>query len=276
MFFYKKWDEFCSALSNIDILYCSAEEVLESNTSQQFIVLKHDVETNVEKALKLANIEAKHGIKGSYYIQGYLLDSKSNIDLLKKIQNLGHEVSYHYDVLDANDGDMAKAKKDFRDNVTRFNRNGFEIQTICQHGNPLKERVGYHSNRDFFRDETVQNEYAGIADIVVNFKEMSGRDYLYLSDAGYSWNIIDDPENNDRFETGPNIKLESYGEIIGLLEKGESIIMSTHPHRWEKNAIRIYAKLALFKVIRAVSKGLYKIPFIKSVMNRFYFLAKKI
>lgn len=276
MFFYKKWDEFCYALSKMDILLCSAEEVLESNKSQQFIVLKHDVETNVKRALKLAIIEAKHGIKGSYYIQAYLLDSQSNIDLLKEIQDLGHEVSYHYDVLDANDGDMLKAKEDFAVNVSLFRRNGFEVKTICQHGNPLKERVGYHSNRDFFRDETVQNEYANIVDIVVNFKEMSGRDYLYISDAGYSWNIIDDPENNDRVETGPNIKLESYNQIIGLLEQGESIILSTHPHRWEKSAFRIYTKLSLFKVVRAASKGLYKIPFVKPIMNRFYFLAKKI
>lgn len=276
MFYFKKWDKFCYAISRLDIIICTAKDILENKTNKQFIVLKHDVETNVDRALKLAAIEAKHGIKGSYYVQAYLLESKTNIKLLKEIQDLGHEVSYHYDVLDANDGDMTKAKEDFAKNLLLFVDNGFEVNTICQHGNPLKERVGYHSNRDFFRDSSVRSDYEGITDIVVNFKAKSGLEYLYISDAGYSWNIIDNPENNDRVETKPNIKLESYDEILKLLENGESIIMSTHPHRWGRNAIRIYAKLVLFKVIRTLAKVLYRMPIVKSLINRFYFLAKKI
>lgn len=276
MFYYEKWVLFCKKVSSLEIKTCSASELLNSESIAQFIVLKHDVETNLSKALKLAEIEASFGIRGSYYIQAYLLDKKSNINDLRKIRELGHEVSYHYDVLDANNGNMEAAKIEFKKKMDTFAKKGFIIKTICQHGNPLKERVGYNSNRDFFRNKEVREEYNGIADIVVNYKELLGRDYLYISDAGYSWNIIDDPENNDRYETKPNIKINGYDDVINIIKKGNSIIMSTHPHRWESGILKLKIKIFLFRFVRAISRKIYKLSFFKSIINRFYFLAKKI
>lgn len=61
--------------------------------------MKHDVETNPIKALKLAFIENKYSLVGTYYIQANLLNSDKNVAVLKRIQKLGHEVTYHHDVM---------------------------------------------------------------------------------------------------------------------------------------------------------------------------------
>ena len=273
MFYYNNWHNFCSSINKSKIRTFRAAELLADKKTEQFIVFKHDVETNPAKALELAEIENKHGIKGSYYVQAYLLDNPENVKIFQQIKNLGHEVSYHYDVLDANSGDF---EKEFKENLQKFETAGFEIKTVCQHGNPVKNRVGYSSNRDFFRNKTIAEQYNEISDIVVNFKEKSRTNYIYISDAGYAWNIISDPENNDRIKGAPDIKLRGFEEILSKIDEGHSIILSTHPHRWKKSKLGIYFKIGMFKTVRSSVKFLTKIPGIKNVLNRFYFLAKKI
>ncbi|MDA3820285.1 MAG: hypothetical protein PF590_07505 [Candidatus Delongbacteria bacterium] len=276
MFYHKNWDKFCSAVVKTNATSMRASDITDHYPGKQFIVFKHDVETNPSKALKLAQIENKHGIKGSFYVQAYLLNNPEHVKILQQIKHLGHEVSYHYDVLDANNGNFEKANIEFQQNLKKFEAAGFEIKTVCQHGNPVKNRIGYTSNRDFFRKKSIAEQYNQIRDIVVNFKKKTGTNYLYISDAGYAWNIISDPENNDRVKDNPDIKLRGFEEIVSKIDKGHSIILSTHPHRWHKSKIGIYLKISLFKTVRLTVKFLTKIPGIKNVLNHFYFLAKKI
>lgn len=276
MFVYKQWDGLCGKLKEKGFISLSAVSVLNEKPDTQFIILKHDVETNPKRALRLAQIENKHSLKGSYYVQAYLLHSSKHVETLKNIQELGHEVSYHHDVMDSNKGDMNKAADEFQRNVEIFENNGFPVQTVCQHGNPVIERVGYSSNRDFFRDPVVASKYEHITDIMVNFKRQLGKEYRYISDAGYGWKIIFDPENNDIVNSDD--KDIALGTLDGVVEviRGASLIISTHPHRWYSNAVTAKIKDAEFKAIKAVAKGMLKIPFMKKFMGRFYYLAKKI
>ena len=72
MFYYKNWERFCESLSKCDVTLCTAEQSLRLPKGERFVVLKHDVETFVANAHRLAAIEHKHGICGSYYVQAYL------------------------------------------------------------------------------------------------------------------------------------------------------------------------------------------------------------
>lgn len=276
MFIYKKWEEFCRKLSENGIHSITAENEL-SKKGDKFLILKHDVETNPRKALNLAKIESAYCHKGVYYVQAYLLNSKKNIEILRKIKQLGHEVSYHHDVMDSNKGDIENALAEFTKNKIVFENNGFEVKTVCQHGNPVIQREGYTSNRDFFRDEGVAQFFSGIAEIMVNFRHKIKCDYKYISDAGYGWKIIYDPENNDIVENSDkDIKLDSLDAVLELVLKENAVIISTHPHRWNKNKIETVAKNIVFKMIKTIARMLAKIPFVSRIMSRFYFLAKKI
>lgn len=277
MFYYDNWDKFCARVSALNVETIRARDLAENRNRSQFIVFKHDVETCPVKALKLAQIESRYGIRGSYYIQAYLLKSAVNVNILQEIKDLGHEVSYHYDVLDANDGDFEKAQEEFEANLEMFKSNGFEIETVCQHGNPVKNRLGYTSNRDFFRNKSIAQYFCPIVDVMVNFKVKTEARYLYISDAGYAWNVISDPENNDRVMGVPDVPLkQGLNSVLELLDKGFSIILSTHPHRWQNNKASIYFKVVLFKTVRFFVKFVSKVPVIKNTLNRFYFLAKRI
>lgn len=277
MFVYKRWEIFCKELKKRGIQTVSAEDVISKNINKKFVILKHDVETNPQKALKMAKIEYKYDLKGSYYVQAYILKNKKNIKILKEIQQLGHEVSYHHDVMDSNNGDINKAENEFNENIYLFNQNGFNIKTVCQHGNPIINRVGYHSNRDFFRDKNISNKYEDITEIMVNFKDRIGKEYQYISDAGYGWKIISDPENNDIINSeDKDVRLEVLENVLDEIDKCDRIIISTHPHRWQNNEFNAKMKDSIFTLIKKLAKLGLKIPLTKKIMEKFYFLAKKI
>lgn len=274
IFTYKKWDKFCYHLSQQGIY--SLPACLITPQSDKFLVLKHDVETNVNHAYKMAVIEKKNGHKGSYYVQAYLLKDSNNIALLKKMQEMGHEISYHYDVLDSCKGNLNQAIEEFEFNRSMFEKNGFPVVTVCQHGNPVVERIGYTSNRDFFRSQLVQSLFPGISDIMVNYKEVMHVDYLYFSDAGRRFQLIFDPINNDRINSDhKNIVFDDLSVIYEYICQTSSIV-SVHPHRWTALAIQYQARTFVFKGIKRLAKLLLKIPFLRKIMGRYYYLAKKI
>lgn len=277
MFYYKNWRKFCKTISSDSRIKCTASESLRLPYGSHFIVLKHDVEANVPKALKLAEIEHQYGIKGSYYVQAYLLKDKRNVAVLKKMQEMGHEISYHYDVLDANSGDYIKADADFAYWINCFKKDGFCFSTICQHGNPIKKRIGYNSNRDFFRNKNIKSKYPELTDMVVDYSCHAVDEYIYISDAGYVWKHITEPETNDIHKDALTITIGNFSKLIKYIAETEkSIILSTHPHRWKRFMFTIYSKIIIFKTLRCLARILEKFPFTYNLLSKFYFIAKKI
>ncbi len=274
IFVYKYWENFCKKLHEKNIHSIRAKDVFGCDV--RYLVLKHDVETDVSRAYKMAEIEAKYGHCGVYYVQAYLLSDQKNISMLSQIQSLGHEVSYHYDVMDACKGNIDDALAEFEKNKKMFENNGFTIRTLCQHGNPIVERIGYTSNRDFFRNATVQENYPNLSDIMVDFKKKANTEYTYFSDAGRQFKLIYDPINNDVIKSDDkNICFDAIDELIPYIEK-ENCIVSTHPHRWTNSVKSYLIKMWLFKIVKSIAKFLVKLPFLKKIMSRYYYLAKKI
>lgn len=275
MFFtYKNWAKFCEKLSQQGYISKPARDLAQNESS--FLVLKHDIENNVSKAYRMAKIEHRYGHRGSYYVQAYLLENKKNIGTLKKIEEMGHEVSYHYDVMDSNAGDIDAAIKEFETKINLFEKNGFKIKTVCQHGNPVIERKGYTSNRDFFRSKLVKSKYPNISDIMVDFKDDYKVDYQYYSDAGRQFKMIYDPFFNDVINSDEKNRIVK--DLDAMLDevKKHNCIISTHPHRWETSAIKAWTKGVLFKIIKKTAKAMLHVPLFKKLMNKYYYLAKKI
>jgi len=272
VFVYSEWDKFCLEISS-KYNCIRVDEVPNQPLNGAWISIKHDVETNVKKALKIAIIEKKHNIRATYFVQSYLLHD--NIDLLQSISNLGHEVSYHYDVLDSNHGNMDAAIREFSRTVSEFKEVGFEINTVCPHGNPLMQRDGWSSNKDFFRNKDVANLYPNIFDVVVQAAEVVKNEFIYVSDAGYEWKLIANVNNNDLVNNGDMI-IGSIDGMIELVSLHKKVVISSHPHRWSESHFSALIHLTIFKTARFVAKSLARIGFVKKIMSKFYYLAKKI
>lgn len=255
-FTYKYWEDVCILIS-----------ALNSERGGQSIIVKHDVECNSGKALEIAKISSQYNIRSVYYFQIDVF--QNNINIAKKIEDLGHTIGYHYDVLDQSSGNYKLALDLFRYNLKVFSDSGFEIRHICPHGNPTLRRDGWNSNKDFMRNEKIRFEFDFLEDIVIDFKKLDIN--TYVSDAGYGFKEIGSISSND-VENIPdkNITLDySYFSTAG------QCLLSTHPHRWCDNDFEfIFKKLVFF-----TAKKLYKIASIIPGMNYLfdglYFLARR-
>ena len=270
MFLYSHWDRICKELS-LNHNCILAKQIMDQNQDSNWTVVKHDVETNVSKALRLAKIEAKYNIYATYYVQSCLL--KDNESQLKEIAALGHEVTYHYDVLDSNDGDYETAIDEFNSTINKFKEFGFIVSTVCPHGNPIINRKGWSSNKDFFRNKEVSKRFPDILDIVVHLPSKLEKRYIYISDAEYSWKFISNIEDNDLANKGDQEILDIFNV---LSNNKDCLIISTHPHRWQSLRIFSIINIIVFKIIRIVARLVSKIPFLKGIMSKYYYLAKNI
>jgi hypothetical protein len=268
---HSEWDRFCSAIDSSRCVTIS--ELLDKPKEVTWIAIKHDVETNVARALQIAAIEAKYSIRATYFVQSDLLEG--NKGLLHAIAKLGHEVTYHYDVLDANSGDFEAAIVEFDETVKNFEDAGFPVKSVCPHGNPLMNRHGWNSNKDFFRDTRVSTRFSGIFDLVVQGKEKISSDYKYISDAGFGFKIITDIVSNDE-KPSKDISIPSIDELINIVDCNGAVIVSTHPHRWVSSSVVASLGKARFTIIKRVALLASKSKVLKNIMSKFYFLAKKI
>jgi len=277
MFVYKEWEIFCSQIQKLQIKSVTAYNALEhSKSKEDYFIIKHDVETNVKKALKLALIEYKYGLSATYYVQSYLIENDENVKILKEISRLGHEVTYHYDVLDSNNGDFSLAEIEFDETLIKFENIGMKVRTVCPHGNPVKKRFGWTSNKDFFRNKSINSKYSEIADIVINPEKFINNGLIYISDAGFGWKKITDISNNDNNQSKDE-DLKSLNSVINLIQdSSKTLIISAHPHRWGKYKVIAFFHRNIFFTLRTSVRILTKIPFFKKIISKFYYLAKKI
>lgn len=65
------------------------------------VIFRHDIDNSIEKAVELAALERKLGIKSTYFAlvtsDFYNPESKKSIEGLRKIQSFGHEIGLHFD-----------------------------------------------------------------------------------------------------------------------------------------------------------------------------------
>ena len=114
-----------------------------SDLPERFIILRHDVDRKPERAEKMAAIENELGIKSTYYFR-----KNSHVfkpDIIKPIPSMGHEIGYHYEVLDKAKGNIERARLFFKEELKLF-KNIVDVKTVFMHGNPLTRWI----NRDFW------------------------------------------------------------------------------------------------------------------------------
>lgn len=67
-----------------------------------FIVLRHDIEFSMERALNMAEIEFEMGVRATYFVQirsnAYNAFSLKNVAMLRQMRDLGHHIGLHYHI----------------------------------------------------------------------------------------------------------------------------------------------------------------------------------
>ena len=278
MITFARYRQFLTELSSHGIHSLSVDKICTHRERKGIIFIKHDVESKVCLALKTAEIEHELGHSATYYFQGSLLLQHQVADMVKHIATLGHEVAYHYDVLDACNGDFNAAFKEFdRYKSILEVACGRQITTVCPHGNPTKVRDGWRSNKDFFRSDLVRQRYPDIFDIVVDFDRLLPNG-LYISDAGFQLRKIENISGNDvsniaAISDGISV---DWSNICNIVSENDGVLLSIHTHRLRKNRLVLLILHARLRALRFLYLALKEIPFLKQFIGKFYTLTRYI
>lgn len=190
-----------------------------------FVIIRHDVEWGVKRALRMAELEAERGLCATYYFHGPHRKRVFDPEAMKRCESLGHEVGYHYETLDLTDGDFTRAEQVFAEQLKQFRDAGVTIDSVCMHGNPRKKKTTYQRNGDLFKGRIPEmcERYAlcGEAYESIAFDELS-----YASDVGIRFrNWGDSCPEFARILTERNIR---------------DLYVLTHPDYWSGGACRAF------------------------------------
>lgn len=221
---------------------------------QKYLILRHDVDRYPKNALKMAQLEHELGMEATYYFR--IIPSVYYEDIIKQIQDLGHEVSYHYEDLSIMKGHFEKAIKHFEFQLNRF-RKYAPVKTICRHGSPLSK----WDNKKLWE---VYN-YKDFGVICDTEHDIDYNEVFYISDNGMGWNKTS-TSVRDKIESRFNIPIKNTNHLIELLKNNKlpnKIMLNAHPDtffdfgiKWMLNYILIKSKniikwvIVKFKIIK--------------------------
>ena len=223
-----KYDELCQTMVSSEYVLLTVHNYLTQDNFNKCIILRHDVDRAIARALKMAQLEHEYGIASTYYFR-----HKKDVfrpDIMRKIADMGHEIGFHYEVMDKAKGDAEKAIEIFERELEEM-RSVAEVTTVCMHGNPLAS----WSNRDLWEEYDL-NDFGIIGE---PYLSLDYNEILYLTDTGRTWadlnirvkDVLDTVDGaNSRF-TG---KIASTNDIIALVKAEEvaQMCILAHPNRW--------------------------------------------
>lgn len=250
-----KYAKLLEAIINTEYIPTTVFDYLTSEPDK-CIILRHDVDRAIERNLDMAKLEYEYGIKSTYYFR--YNDETFKPDVIHQMANMGHEIGYHYEVVDKAKHDFEKAIEIFEKELNEFRRIT-DINTVCMHGNPLSP----WSNLEIWDACNLENFYIiGEPYLSIDYQKV-----LYFTDTGRTWAdpkvlkkyFIDNKDFIDRSGINGNSKpkhIFSTDSIIGLIESGSfpQICLLTHPNRWCDAPIG-WTKELLFQKIKNLGKA---------------------
>lgn len=243
----QKYHELCTFLNSQGYATLTVEHYLEFKKEKKlplkFVVLRHDVDRWINNAIQMAREENQNNIASTYYFR---FPKTFEIDSIRKIADLGHEIGYHYEVLSKRKGDEIAAIESFKDELDCFNKY-FLIKTICMHGNPLSQ----YDNRDLWKKYNYR-DYG-----IIGEAYLSMSDLVYFSDTGRTWSgkfskfdFISGTISKSNLNSTEDLK-------IWICENSPSgLYLVIHPERWA-GSIKQYIISWCMDLVVNVGKKLY-------------------
>lgn len=220
------YSQLCKTIVALDCPVMTMHDFLVAGQPQgKRIILRHDVDRQINAALRMAELEATYGISATYYVRKMPATFKP--EALKRLFKLGHEVGYHYEVLSKTKGNKEKAIDLFEQELRKF-RKLIPVYTISMHGSPLSpwNNLDLWKNYDF-------NNYAIIGDATISIDKK----LHYLTDTGRSWNAHKYNLRDRMNSQGSTHEINSTANLIDFLKSmpNTPIYISAHPNRWSNN-----------------------------------------
>lgn len=199
------------------------QEYLEGRCHDNSAIIRHDVDRQPRAALATGEIERARGIRATYYFR--YAPRVYKMDIVAKLIEMGHEIGYHYEVLDRCGGDVDAALELFEEELGEM-RKGCEIRTACMHGNPTKP----WKNTQIFNGRFVESlGVLGEAYLSINFEDVA-----YFTDTGRRWDRKYSVKDHAPKNPASEISIKHTSQLIALIRNHTfaNLYIVVHPNRW--------------------------------------------
>lgn len=148
-----------------------------SQAEKPAVIWRHDLDLSVSSALKIAEVEAEFGISSTYFILPhspfYNLLEKENVESVKKIIQLGHQVGLHFDSHFYGIGSESQLEQELLNEKALLDRIfGTDIKSFS-----------FHLTNEFTM-KCEKYEYAGLVNAYASYFKTNAR---YCSDSYGLW-----------------------------------------------------------------------------------------
>ncbi|AKB17605.1 hypothetical protein [Methanosarcina sp. WWM596] len=248
-----KYESLLQAIKETDYSTCTVYDFLK-DIPEKCIIFRHDVDRAVNRNLAMAKLEHSYGIKSTYYFRH--IEETFKPDIIRQMAGMGHEIGFHYEVMDKANGNPEKAIEIFREELEDL-RKIAKINTVCMHGNPLTP----WSNRDLWQKYDFRDfGLTGEPYLSIDYNKV-----FYLTDTGRTWadlkirvkDTIDKSGGELKVNAKVDLKaISSTDDVIHLIrtEKVSRICLLVHPNRWCED-FGGWAKELLFQNVKNVGKA---------------------
>jgi len=216
------FDEFCGRIAHLPVDTVADYLARSTPPSTPFVILRLDVDYREAHAVRMAHIAQRHHLRGSFYFRNR--HGIVDLEAMRQIAALDHEVGYHFETLDTCRGDFEAAERLFLDHLEQLRRAGLTVHTVAAHGSPPTAPT-YRSNLDLLSRSARLLEKAAVigeTTLSVDFTQIT-----YASDATWRW------RRYNGFQPGVQGRPTSLSEITKDLPRGAiGLYINFHPQQW--------------------------------------------
>ncbi len=252
---FSAYKAYLEALKGLGFQFITFHEFFkkEFDSQRPYCLLRHDVDRKVTNTLKMAQLEHELGVKATYYFRTKNHVFKSSI--IQTIEGQGHEIGYHYENLSDTKGDMNRALKDFKDQLSRLRQHA-TVTTCAMHGRPLEP----YDNRDLWKSkenhDILTNDLQLLGEV---YLDIDYKDILFITDSGRNWHS-GRLNLRDTVESQVSKDFEDGSELLRYFsaDPHPKVVFQIHPERWAYNSVD-YAYQWMFDMAVNMAKRLVKL-----------------
>jgi hypothetical protein len=221
-FTFAAFDVFCARIAGMPVFTIAGYLARSAPPPTPFLILRLDVDYREAHAVRMAHLAARHDLRGSFYFRHR--HGAFDLDAMREIAAMDHEVGYHFETLDTCEGDFHKAECLFLEQLDHLRSAGLTIRTVAAHGS-FPTAPTYRSNLDLIDRSPRLLERAGVSGettLSIDFTQVT-----YASDANWRW------RRYDRFQPGARGKSTSLSQIRQDSGWGNpGLYINFHPQQW--------------------------------------------
>lgn len=207
-FTYLAYEKLIRQLEDKGYKFCDYINYKEKN---KVVILRHDVDTSLNKALEMTKLENSLGVSAYYFVllstDFYNINSEKSLKILKEIRQLGGKIGLHFDEKKYN----LKLKEDY---IKYIN---YELDILSRILEEKIDIVSMHRPSKDFLEMDLE-----IPNVINSYQKKFFNDFKYVSDSRMNWRenieeIIDSEYSQLHILTHPfwySKKIESMEEKL--------------------------------------------------------------